>query len=347
MTPHARRLATCILLAALGAARTAAGQATGLQPNVVFSEETPLSSNAELARRLLTPLTAAQVPQLLARGGKMLAAQPLNPSDERFVVYVPRQPPPQGYGLLVFVPPWPEAALPPGWGPVLDRHGIIFVSAARSGNDASVLGRREPLALIGAANIESRYKVDPARVYVGGLSGGSRIAMRIALGYPDVFRGAFLNAGSDPIGDAEIPLPPRDLFLRFQESMRLVYVTGDADTVHLGMDAGSMGSMRDWCVFDIEDQVTPGAAHQLANADALSRALTALDQHRPPAPAKLAACRARIDGALNDKLKQLDTLVAAGKRDEALKLLTKVDQRFGGLAAPRSLQLSQALGPAK
>jgi hypothetical protein len=346
--PHVRGIALCPVLAMLlGVPHAASAQATGLQPSVVFSEEAPLSSNAELARRLLTPLTATQVPQLLARAGKALAAQPLDLAAERFVVYVPPQAPPRGYGLLVFVPPWNEAALPPSWAPVLDRYGMIFVSAARSGNDASVLGRREPQALIGAANIESRYRVDPERVYVGGLSGGSRIAMRIALGYPDVFRGAFLNAGSDPIGSAEIPLPPTDLFLRFQGTVRLVYVTGDADTVHLGMDAVSASSMRDWCVFDIESQPMAGAGHELASAAALSRALTALDQRRPPEPSKVAACRARIDRELNDRLKQLDALLAAGKWDQARKLLIKVDQRFGGLAAPHSLELSQALGRAK
>jgi pimeloyl-ACP methyl ester carboxylesterase len=52
-------------------------------------------------------------------------------------------------------------------------------------------------------------------------SGGSRVALRLALGFPDVFRGAFLNAGSDPIGDAQTPLPPAELFSRFQEMTRL------------------------------------------------------------------------------------------------------------------------------
>src|SRR5437879_3459051 len=94
--------------------------------------------------------------------------------------------------------------------------------AARSGNDASVLARREPLALLAAHNLMQRYPVDPERVYVGGFSGGARVAMRLALGYPDLFRGAILNAGSDPIGGAEIPLPPRDMFMRFQSSKRIV-----------------------------------------------------------------------------------------------------------------------------
>ena len=67
--------------------------------------------------------------------------------------------------------------------------------------------------------MRARYPIDPKRVYVGGLSGGSRAAEMTALAYPDVFRGALLNAGSDPIGgEAGIYLPPAELFRRFQET---------------------------------------------------------------------------------------------------------------------------------
>ena len=52
-----------------------------------------------------------------------------------------------------------------------------------------ILERRLPLALLGYWNARSRYPIDPDRVYVGGLSGGSRVAQIAALAYPDVFRG--------------------------------------------------------------------------------------------------------------------------------------------------------------
>jgi pimeloyl-ACP methyl ester carboxylesterase len=337
-------LGTAVAILALAAnSESSLAQApatTGLQRGVIFTDASPLSSNLEMARRMISPLKTAEIPALLERSGKGLSEQPVNLADERFTLYAPPHMPAQGYGVLVFVPPWPEAVLPEGWADVLDRYGVIFVTAARSGNDASPLGRREPLALIAATEIMRRYKVDPERVYIGGFSGGARIAMRLALGYPDLFRGAFLDAGSDPIGDAVTPLPPRDLFWRFQTSTRLVYVTGDEDPGHLDMAVDSQASMHEWCVYDIDAETIPHTGHQIAGAAALAEALRALQTHAAVNPAKLGACRAAIDRDLDAKLNQVSVLLANRKGEEAQKLLTRIDDRFGGLAAPRSVDLA-------
>jgi hypothetical protein len=331
------------LLAVCAPARAAS---VGLQADVAFTDYSPLSGNTELARRLLSPLTAAKIPQALARARAGLSAQPIDLAGERFAVYVPPTAPPGGYGLMVFVPPWPEAKLSAGWGPVLDRYGLIFVSAARSDNETSALARREPLALLAEQNIVRRYRVDPERIYIAGFSGGSRIAMRLALGYPDVFRGALLNAGADPIGDGDIALPPKDLFAQFQQSSRLVYLTGQRDVVALGMDGGSEQSMRGWCVFDQEAQVTAWVGHAIADPIALDHALDALTHPRTPDPDKLAACRAGLEKKVTAELDQAQALIGRGRRPEARILLEKIDRRFGGLAAPRSVALlNEAGGP--
>ena len=242
MRPATRASTACLLaLSACGLERPARPQEApapaGLQPEVAFSEYSPLSSNAELVRRLLTPLAAAEAQATLARSTQRLIEQSIDLAAERFLLYVPARAPPHGYAVLVFVPPWQEARLPPGWAAVLDRFGMIFVSAARSGNDANVLGRREPLALLAAVNVMRRYAAEAGHVYVGGFSGGARIALRLALGYPDVFRGALLNAGSDPLGEpgGGAPPPPRELLQQLQESTRVVYVTGERDTDNLAM----------------------------------------------------------------------------------------------------------------
>jgi pimeloyl-ACP methyl ester carboxylesterase len=316
---------------------------TGLH-DVVLTQYSPLSANTELARRLLSPLTAARLPQLLARSEKGLTEQPINLAEETFLLYVPAHAPVNGYALLIFVPPSDKPLLPHGWGAVLDRYGVIFVSAARSGNDASPLGRREPLALLAAYNMMRRYMVNPERVYVGGFSGGARVALRLTLAYPDVFRGALLNAGSDPIGDAATPLPPADLLRQFQESTRLVYVTGDADAEHLAMDAQSIHSMRQWCVSDIDAQITLRTGHEIATPAALERALRALQNPRRPDASKLEACRSNIESMLTAQLNEVRSFIAAGKRSDAEKRLHEIDTRFGGVAAPLSVELARQSG---
>lgn len=318
--------------------------APGLHEEVAFSGYSPLAATPELVRRLLTPLAAAEVQRRVALSGKTLIGQSVDITQESFSVYVPRGAPPGGYALLVFVPPWKDARLPQGWGPVLDEYGMLFVSAARTGNDADVIGRREPLALHAAYNLMQRYRVDPQHVYVGGFSGGSRIALRLALGYPDLFRGALLNAGSDPLGADPPTPPPRELFRRFQEGSRLVYVTGERDLSPLAMDGSSLASMRRACVFDVDGETTPGAGHEPASPAALARALHALLSPRAPEPQRLAACRGGLDHEVEARLAHVHTLLAAGRREAAQKALTELDRRFGGLAAPGSVAVQGQLG---
>ena|SRR5581483_10434713 len=320
------------------------GARTGLQPDVVFTDYTPLSGAAEITRRLMSPLNALRVTRVLQRSGTTLRDQVIDLSHEKFAVYVPAREPPEGYSLLVFVPPWPQAEVPRKWIPTLDRHGTIFVSAANSGNEADVLDRRDPLALLAAENIKRRYRIDPLRVYVGGFSGGARIALRLALGYPDVFTGALLDAGSDPIGSAEIPLPPAELLWRVQEATRVVYVTGARDESHLQMDVASRRSLESWCVFDLVTLDMPWVAHELAAAGAFNSALRALEDRKPVAASKLSTCRAHLEGEVASQLDQVERLDAAGNRTDARGLLQKLDARFGGLVGTRGIQLAERLG---
>lgn len=129
-------------------AQEASNPAAGLQRNVTFSEYTPLSGSVELVHRTLSPLANVEIAQ--ATKNEPLRPQTIDLTQERFLVYVPAQRPTQGYALLAFIPPWQDAHLPAGWAAVLDQHGMIFVSAAKSGNEQNVLDRRIPLALLGA-----------------------------------------------------------------------------------------------------------------------------------------------------------------------------------------------------
>jgi hypothetical protein len=103
----------------------------------VFTDHSALSGSEEVVRRLLSPLHALRVNQEVNRSGKALFEQAVDLAFEKFAVYVPPHAPPSGFSLLVFVSPFREELLPQQWTATLDRHGMIFVSAANSGNDAN------------------------------------------------------------------------------------------------------------------------------------------------------------------------------------------------------------------
>jgi pimeloyl-ACP methyl ester carboxylesterase len=251
-------------------------------------------------------------------------------------VYVPDQP----HALLVFIPPWPRAEIPRPWIAALNRYNTILVTAENSGNEAPTTDRREPLALLAAHNIMARYPIDPQQVYIGGFSGGARVALRLALGYPDVFHGVLLDAGSDMIGSADVPLPPAHLFKRFQESSRLVYLTGERDEENLARDIHSRHSLDQWCVYDVVAQTAPRTGHDIADAAAFSRALQTLLASGLRNPAKLQTCREQIDRELQSQLGQVEDLLRRGDTAGAKRLLDQIDAKYGGLAAPRSLELA-------
>jgi pimeloyl-ACP methyl ester carboxylesterase len=333
-----------LLFAALSMSPPAAAgtpPATGEQASVMFTGSSPFSRSTELVRRLLSPLNAWRVLETSRRAGHALREQPLDVRQQRFSLYVPRHAPSDGYALLVFVPPWNSASVPSGWQAPLDRHGMIYISAANSGNAADVLDRRVPLALLAAWNIMQRYRVDPRRVYVGGLSGGSRVAERVALGYPDLFDGALLIAGSDPIGTAQLTLPPLDLLRRFQQHTKLVYLTGQDDPVNLELDARSRQSMHDFCVFHVRTVAEPWVGHELPAAMPLERALDRLDDPVQVDADRLARCREGVDKKLSVRLQQVRDLLTAGEFAASRTQLDRIDSRYGGMAASRSVPLAQ------
>lgn len=304
-----------------------------------FDRYTPLAGNAALVQRTLSPLTRARVERELAAGHSALAAEPIDLAKERFRVFLPDRHGPAGYGLIVFIPPWEDDRVPAGWADVLQRAGFILATAQHSGNSQTLLGRRLPLAILAAYNIERHFPVDLNRVYVAGFSGGARAAFRVALAYPDVFRGGILDAGSDAPGAATLPLPSPPLFDAFRGGSRLVFVTGESDAALRMNDARTIDALAELCGPAHLAFIVPRLGHEIMPAAALARALDFLNGPRSPASPTDDPCAQRISAAIEGELDGVQQMVARGELAAAKGRLGKIDRRWGGLAAPRSVEI--------
>ena len=336
-------IAICMMAALAWPAVLVAGQ--GRQDDVRLDAPSPLAGAREIARRTQTPTTFDRMQRYVSGSGRQLAEQTVDIAQARFDVFVPRKPPPpRGYALLVWIPPQDAYRAPMDWMPTLEAHGMIYVSPREAGNEAIVFDRRMPLALHAAHGIAARYPVDPERVFVGGFSGGSRTALRVALAYPDVFRGALLNAGSDAIGSTRLTAPPADLMRLFQTTVRLAYVTGAHDLPNRRADAASQRSMQEFCVQQVHRHSMGSRGHATPDRRAFQKVLAWLDAPSPPPDhAALETCRKGLSERVQADLAQVRGLLDGGDLVAAGMALGDADQRWGGLAAPESIELARRI----
>jgi poly(3-hydroxybutyrate) depolymerase len=218
----------------------------------------------------------------------------LVPANERFFVYIPSgYTGAEAYGLIVFTYADASAGLPAGWQAVLDARKYIFVAAENAGNDQP-RGRRLGLAVMGALEMMKTYRVDPARVYAAGFSGGARMSGLLAFYQADVFRGTLQNCGVDfyksvPIVSATTQLDTAgqpygrlvasDAEVRGARKVRFVLITG-TDDFRRGniLDIFHGGFERDGFQAKLFD--VPGMSHDICDGETLSRALDFLEGGR-------------------------------------------------------------------
>jgi predicted esterase len=191
---------------------------------------------------------------------------------ERRVSFRVRVPPgDRAHGVLVFVKPVESGELPAGWAEVLDERDLLWIAADGFGNDVPTAQR--VLAALMAVELAKRSaRVDPARIYVSGMSGGGRVASQVAVRFPRRFTGALYIVGADFWSRSERPLLP------FIQANRYVFLTGERDfnrremrRVHTQyVDAGATRAL----LIDL-----PGFGHEYPAPADLARALEFLDEH--------------------------------------------------------------------
>lgn len=305
----------------------------------------PLAASDVLTSRLLSPMTQLRIARYLDDARSGLAAQSIKAGDETFDLFVPTQEGEHGYGLLVYVWPGDGMAMPVSWRRQFEARHLIFIAAHRSGNDENVWNRRLPLGLHGLDYARRHFRIDPDRVYVGGFSGGSRMAEKLALGYPDVFRGLFLAGGSDALGTAGFVPPDRERMRMFQRRMRIVFATGTQDLPNRTKDARTRASFTDVCVRGMQEASPARSGHWIPENRDMERVLQLLEQPVTDPDAAYADCEARLDATIRQRVEAVQRLHDEGRDDDARKALDDIDGYYGGLAMPDVQRLSEMLYP--
>jgi hypothetical protein len=252
-----------------------------------FAEHHPLSASSAIMARMMSPsdlrATAAKIQQKL--GGR-LPEHLYDIKAETFQVYVPEDYDASvPYGLFVYINAGNDGGPGGDWLPLFKKHRLIFVGADKSGNDEDPVLRRGALALDAVFNVGRQYQVDPARIYVCGISGGGRNASWMALAFPDVFTGGQYHIGANcyksitsKLGTlpATIHVPSPQLFNAARQNGRYVFITGDKDFNRLEMTA-IHGIMQGDGFRHLTFLQVPGLDHHSPPPEWIEKGLTALD----------------------------------------------------------------------
>jgi poly(3-hydroxybutyrate) depolymerase len=85
-----------------------------------------------------------------------------------------------------------------------EQYGFIVAGSNNSRNNSPEIGRAVAAM---SADVLSRFRVDPRRVYVAGMSGGARVAFSVALGSPEKVAGVIASSAGYPDDKPRKTLP--------------------------------------------------------------------------------------------------------------------------------------------
>jgi predicted esterase len=257
----------------------------GEETRVKFKARHALSSWAAQKERI------AYSKQRLARMGDEPKAD-----ESTFRVMLPRGYRAKGrnpYGLLIWISPDPDGRIPKSWRGELRRKRLILVGPDAAGNDQP-LPRRIALALDALAGAKDRYRVDPARIYAIGFSGGANVATWLSLHYSDLFKGVALMSGCDTYRPVPVPgrkgsfwrgsIPePKAELLKLAKKGVQVFFSGDSDPAARRQAEAVAALHRKLGFRRVSLRIAPELGHEPPPPVELRRILALLDAAETPA----------------------------------------------------------------
>lgn len=259
-------------------------------------------------------------------------------TSQRYELFLPpRYHARRSWPVVVFISPGNQ---PSGWSSfrqACTSLGIIFASPYEAGNNCPG-PRRVRIALDVLDDLRRRFNTDVDRTYVGGFSGGGRMACHIAFALPEYFGGVIPVCAAGDLRDESW------LRRRCIDRLSVALVTGDGD-----FNRGEVERFRGPMLQDVGVRtrvwVPAGLGHALPKADTITEVLEWLNQaaaDRAKLVAAKPAARAPADQGLA-RAEQSRQMYAEAERlledkattHEALMLMKGISVRWPDLTEAR------------
>ncbi len=215
--------------------------------------------------------------------------------QESYYVYIPdnydgREP----FGLVAFINSGDTIELPSGWDQILKDRKLIYLAPQKVGNNQS-MKRRSDVTMDGVVQMEKSYKIDPARVYLSGISGGARMSVFTSFHYPDFFTGIIPICGADyfrPVPrvtatkEDAYGVNSYDSFLLpvAKQRLRIALITGEKDWRRGNiLDIYNGAYVKDG--FNVKLWDVPGMGHEICSPEILGQAIDYIEKKPDPSPA--------------------------------------------------------------
>src|SRR5579863_5394798 len=260
---------------------------------------------------------------------------------QKYQLYVPGgSNPTQAQPLIIFISPTNG---PIGW-PAFERicaqEGILFCSPYKAGNSTPA-GLRIRIILDMVDDVRRRFSIDPNQTYMGGFSGGGRMACSIGFAFPELFAGIMPVCGTNPLKSQPY------LRHRLVDRVSVAFVTGQKDFNRSEHDVWMAPYLKE---LDIRTQfwVVPGMGHDIPNADVMDQVVAwlAADLKRRREDARL---RPKLNVKSNEAFRgddEASRLLAAARSEiedrqrlwQGFALLQGICQRWPDSEAARESQ---------
>ncbi|MSU35199.1 MAG: hypothetical protein EXS36_08795 [Pedosphaera sp.] len=186
---------------------------------------------------------------------------------------------------MAWVSPGNSPGIPSDWISELAQSRLLVVSAANKGNERAIADRLR-LALDATYNVCREFPIERKRIYIGGMSGGGRVASMLGIACADVFAGALCVCGVNyfrDLADAHGQFYPASyrpdlrVLPLAKRSERVALITGEFDPNRENTkDTFEKGFLRDGFK-NVRYFEIPGMRHAMPSGGVLYSALNFLD----------------------------------------------------------------------